>query len=224
MSPKSGKTEVEALVRQESDKAIYTIRHNAMVETVEKKSRFISFAIKIETEKEALSELEKIKSSYPDATHHTYAYVINDKGVLYQRYSDDKEPSGTAGLPILDVLKKNRIENVLIIVVRYFGGTLLGTGGLVRAYSQSAKAAIEQAELAIRADCAVFVLTADYSSYEKLKRIIEEHTVMDVIYGEQVVVRFAVEDLKAEEQIGKIYELVNSKCIIERENNIYLEI
>ena len=171
-----------------------------------------------------MSDLEKVKPRYPEAPHHTYAYVINDNGVLYQRYSDDKEPSGTAGLPILEVLKKNNIENVLIIVVRYFGGTLLGTGGLARAYSQSAKEAVEQAGLARRVDCAVFILTTDYSSYEKLKRIMEEHTVMDVKFTVQVIVRFAAEDLKAEEQIGKIYELVNNKCIIERENNIYLEI
>ena len=215
---------MEALVRQVSGNAIYTIKQNAKAEIVEKKSRFISFAIKTETETDALSELEKVKTMYPDATHHTYAYVINDNGVLYQRYSDDKEPSGTAGLPILEVLKKNNIENVLIIVVRYFGGTLLGTGGLARAYSQSAKEAVEQAGLARRVDCAVFILTTDYSSYEKLKRIMEEHTVMDVKFTEQVIVRFAAEDLKAEEQIGKIYELVNNKCIIERENNIYLEI
>jgi len=215
---------VEALVRQVSGNTVYTIKQNAKAEIVEKKSRFISFAIKTETETDALSELEKVKTMYPDATHHTYAYVINDNGVLYQRYSDDKEPSGTAGLPILEVLKKNNIENVLIIVVRYFGGTLLGTGGLARAYSQSAKEAVEQAGLARRVDCAVFILTTDYSSYEKLKRIMEEHTVMDVKFTEQVIVRFAAEDLKAEEQIGKIYELVNNKCIIERENNIYLEI
>ena len=212
------------MVRQVSGNTVYTIKQNAKAEIVEKKSRFISFAIKTETETDALSELEKVKTMYPDATHHTYAYVINDNGVLYQRYSDDKEPSGTAGLPILEVLKKNNIENVLIIVVRYFGGTLLGTGGLARAYSQSAKEAVEQAGLARRVDCAVFILTTDYSSYEKLKRIMEEHTVMDVKFTEQVIVRFAVEDLKAEEQIGKIYELVNNKCIIERENNIYLEI
>lgn len=215
---------MEALVRQVSGNTVYTIKQNAKAEIVEKKSRFISFAIKTETETDALSELEKVKTMYPDATHHTYAYVINDNGVLYQRYSDDKEPSGTAGLPILEVLKKNNIENVLIIVVRYFGGTLLGTGGLARAYSQSAKEAVEQAGLARRVDCAVFILTTDYSSYEKLKRIMEEHTVMDVKFTEQVIVRFAAEDLKAEEQIGKIYELVNSKCIIDRENNIYLEI
>lgn len=212
------------MVRQVSGNTVYTIKQNAKAEIVEKKSRFISFAIKTETETDALSELEKVKTMYPDATHHTYAYVINDNGVLYQRYSDDKEPSGTAGLPILEVLKKNNIENVLIIVVRYFGGTLLGTGGLARAYSQSAKEAFEQAGLARRVDCAVFILTTDYSSYEKLKRIMEEHTVMDVKFTEQVIVRFAAEDLKAEEQIGKIYELVNNKCIIERENNIYLEI
>ena len=218
------KTEVEALVRQVSGNTIYTIKQNAKAEIVEKKSRFISYAIKAHTEKDALSELEKVKTMYPDATHHTYAYVINDKGVLYQRYSDDKEPSGTAGLPILDVLRKNSIENVILITVRYFGGTLLGTGGLVRAYSHSAKTAVEQAELVKRIDCAVFVITSDYASYEKIKRIIEENIVLDIKFGERVIVRFAVEDLKAEEQIGKIYELVNSKCIIERENNIYLEI
>ena len=222
--PILGKTGVEALARQESDKTVYTIKRNAQAEIVEKKSRFISFAIKAETEKDALSELFRIKSMYPDATHHTYAYTVNDNGVVYQRYSDDKEPSGTAGLPILDVLRNNNIENALLVVVRYFGGTLLGTGGLVRAYSQSAKEAIRQSGLARRINCTVYKLDADYSVYEKLKRILEENTILEVVYGEQVSVRFAVEDLKAEEEIGRIYELVNNKCIIKRENNIYLEI
>jgi uncharacterized YigZ family protein len=215
---------VEVLARQGSDKAVYTIKQDAVSEITEKKSRFISYAIKTETEKDALAELEKIKSKYPDATHHVYAYVVNDQGVVYHRYSDDREPSGTAGLPTLDVLKKGNIENVLLVTVRYFGGTLLGTGGLTRTYGLSAKKAVKQAGLVKRVDCAVFTLTADYSSYEKIKRLLDECVVMDTEFGELVTVRFAAEDLKAEERIGRMNELLNSRCVIERKNNIVLEI
>jgi uncharacterized YigZ family protein len=215
---------VGALAQPGSDNIIYTIRKNAESELIEKKSRFIAYAIKTDTEKQALAELENIKSKYPDATHHTYAYTINENGVTYQRYSDDKEPSGTAGLPILDVLRKNNIENVIIVVVRYFGGTLLGTGGLVRAYSQSAKDAVDKAGLARRVSCTIYSIKTEYSSYEKIKRLLNENVILEILYEEQVQVRFAVEDLKAEEEIGKINELINSRCEIEKEKNIYLEI
>ena len=103
-------------------------------EIIEKKSRFIADIFSVSSEEEALQILEKVKKKYWDARHHCWAYVVGDEQVQ-ERCSDDGEPSGTAGKPILEVIRGNEIHNVLIVVTRYFGGTLLGTGGLVRAYT-----------------------------------------------------------------------------------------
>lgn len=217
-------TGVADLAQPGSDKTVYTIKKNAQAELIEKKSRFIAYAVKTSTEEQALSELATIKALYPDATHHTYAYIINNDNTFYQRYSDDKEPSGTAGLTILSILQKNNLENVLIVVVRYFGGTLLGTGGLARAYKASAKAAVLQAGLAKRVYCVVLKLTVDYSEFEKIKNILNQHQILDICYEEQVIVRFALPYLKEEQEVGRINELVKNKFEIVREKNIFMEI
>ena len=107
-----------------------------------KRSRFIGYCAPVTTQEQALEFIEKIKSKHWDAKHNVYAYILREGGV--KRYSDDGEPSGTAGMPVLDVITKNEIYDVCIVVTRYFGGVLLGTGGLVRAYSQGAKVALKQ--------------------------------------------------------------------------------
>lgn len=113
-------------------------------EFIEKKSKFIGYAFKVESEEEALEKLDFIKNKHKDATHNCSAYIIGEEKLI-QRYSDDGEPSGTAGVPILEVIKKEDITNILVVVTRYFGGTLLGAGGLVRAYTKGAKIAIDAA-------------------------------------------------------------------------------
>ena len=111
-------------------------------EISEKKSRFIAHIAPAQTEEEAQAFIEKIKKQYWDARHNCYAYIIGDKGQI-QRFSDDGEPQGTAGKPILDIIAATGLVNCLIIVTRYFGGVLLGTGGLIRAYQASAKAGLD---------------------------------------------------------------------------------
>lgn len=113
-------------------------------EFIEKKSKFIGYAFKVKSEEEALEKLDFIKNKHKDATHNCSAYIIGEEKLI-QRYSDDGEPSGTAGVPILEVIKKEDITNILVVVTRYFGGTLLGAGGLVRAYTKGAKIAIDAA-------------------------------------------------------------------------------
>lgn len=113
-------------------------------EFTEKKSVFIGFAKPVKTEEEAISFIEEIKSQNKDATHNCYAYILGENFNI-QRFSDDGEPSGTAGIPILEVLKKEEITNVAVVVTRYFGGTLLGAGGLIRAYTKASKIAIDDA-------------------------------------------------------------------------------
>lgn len=118
------------------------ILKNSFDEFVEKKSKFIGYAFKVESEEEALEKLDFIKNKHKDATHNCSAYIIGEEKLI-QRYSDDGEPSGTAGVPILEVIKKEDITNILVVVTRYFGGTLLGAGGLVRSYTKGAKIAID---------------------------------------------------------------------------------
>ena len=115
-----------------------TINKNISGEIVEKKSKFIANIFYVETEVEAEEYIKQIKKQFYDAKHNCFAYVIkDDKGGVIKKFSDDGEPSGTAGAPMLEVLNKQKIENVLVVVTRYFGGILLGTGGLVRAYTRS---------------------------------------------------------------------------------------
>ncbi|MGO1580720.1 MAG: YigZ family protein [Peptoniphilaceae bacterium] len=115
---------------------------NGQDEFVEKKSKFIGYGFKVYSEEEALKRIEEIKKRHKDANHNCSAYIIGEDKLI-QRYSDDGEPSGTAGIPILEVLKKEDLTNVLVIVTRYFGGILLGAGGLVRAYSKGSKMVID---------------------------------------------------------------------------------
>lgn len=121
-----------------------TIKSNSNAEIIEKKSRFIANLIYVENEEEAISEIKELKKKYHDARHNCYAYRVIQEGTIIQRSSDDGEPSGTAGIPMLNILEKNNIINVLIVVTRYFGGILLGTGGLVKAYSEATIKAIEE--------------------------------------------------------------------------------
>ena len=147
-----------------------TIRGSASAELVEKRSRFIGYAKPVKTQDEAISFINEIRSKHWDATHNVYAYVIKDEGV--SRYSDDNEPQGTAGIPTLDAIRKRGITDCVVVVTRYFGGTLLGAGGLVRAYSASAKAAIDAAGEREMTLCSVCSLCCSYTLYGKLPSMI----------------------------------------------------
>ena len=123
-----------------------TITGNTEAEIVEKRSKFISNLYYVETVEQAENKLKEIKKKYNDARHNCFAYRVCEKNTIVERASDDGEPSGTAGAPMLNLLSKSDLTNCLVIVTRYFGGILLGTGGLVRAYTESAKQAIEKAK------------------------------------------------------------------------------
>ena len=131
-------------------------------EIVEKKSRFIAHVFPVKTEEEAVTIIEETKKKYWDARHNCYAFVIGERGEV-TRCSDDGEPAGTAGRPILEVITGADIRNILVIVTRYFGGTLLGTGGLVRAYSQATQAGIAASKIALREHGKKVIIETDYN-------------------------------------------------------------
>ncbi len=135
-------------------------------EFVEKRSRFIGYIKHVETEKEATDFIAEIRSKHWDATHNVYAYVLRENQI--KRYSDDNEPQGTAGMPVLDVLLKSNVVDVVVVVTRYFGGVLLGGGGLVRAYSHSASIALKKIGTTTMQMCSQCKLTCTYTQYGKI--------------------------------------------------------
>lgn len=149
-----------------------TLRNEAGAELVEKKSRFIAKACPVSTEQEALDFLENIRAQNRTASHNVFAYRLRERNL--SRYSDDGEPSGTAGLPVLDILERADITDAIIVVTRYFGGTLLGTGGLVRAYSGAAGKAAEAAGIVTMEESGMYDFTCGYPEYERTVRILRE--------------------------------------------------
>lgn len=185
-----------------------TILREAQAEIVEKKSRFIATVRPVRTEEEARAFLEEMKKKYWNATHNVFAYQIGERDEL-QRFSDDGEPQGTAGMPVLSVLKGEEVKNTAIVVTRYFGGTLLGTGGLVRAYGKAAKEGLLAAgiaELVLYRKYAVRTAYTDSgkAQYEILK---EGYVLFDTIYTEQVEYIVLVEEEQGEAFEKKMTEL-----------------
>ena len=135
-------------------------------EFIEKKSRFIGRVWPVETEEEALSKIQQMKKQHYDATHNCWAYIIHGGAV---RFSDDGEPGGTAGMPMLQVLQREGLHNIVCVVTRYFGGILLGAGGLVRAYTKGAKIAVDAAGKSIKRVWTVLYVPCPYSFYERVK-------------------------------------------------------
>lgn len=147
-----------------------TLQAPAQAEFIERKSRFISHIFPVQEEAQALQSLERIRREYWDASHHVYAYILRQAGT--QRYSDDGEPQGTAGVPVLEVLQREGLTDVLVVVTRYFGGILLGGGGLVRAYSHSAALAAHAAEKKRMCRCVPLEMKVDYALYGKLQALL----------------------------------------------------
>lgn len=151
----------------ENREAYRVLTEGGSGEITEKKSRFIATVRRVETEEEAIAFVEEMKKKYWDARHNCYAFVVGEKGSI-QRYSDDGEPGGTAGRPMLDVLLGEGIRNIAVVVTRYFGGVLLGTGGLVRAYTQALKAGLQQSETAWMRYGRVLAIETDYNGIGKI--------------------------------------------------------
>lgn len=169
-----------------------TVLENASDEFVEKRSRFIGYCKPVKTEQEAIDFINEKRSEHWNATHNVYAYSLREGNI--KRYSDDGEPSGTAGMPVLDVIVKNEIFDVVVVVTRYFGGVLLGTGGLVRAYSHGSKIAVEAAKPVIMQNCLVCDARCAYNQYGKVSSLIigVGAAVDDTVYESDVLVKFHI--------------------------------
>lgn len=156
-------------------------------EIIIEKSRFIAYAMPVENEQEAIDFINKIKLMHKNATHNCPAYVIGFNNEI-QRYSDDKEPSGTAGIPILEVIKKEDLRNVALVVTRYFGGVKLGVGGLVRAYTAGAKLGIEAGKIIVKKQLQTIKIEIDYHILGKIQNDILQsgYIIKDIVYKETV--------------------------------------
>lgn len=208
----------------EQNMQIYkTIKQYGEGEIVEKKSRFLGKIKQVETEEEALEFIESIKKQYWDARHNCFAYIIGTKGETV-RCSDDGEPSGTAGKPMLEVLQNQELRNVVAVVTRYFGGVLLGTGGLVRAYTQATQEALKEAQVATMTPMAVMTVKTDYNAIGKIKYVLaqEEVPVLNEEYAVDVVVTMAVSLAEKERMIKKLIEVTNGKAVIEEKEQIFM--
>lgn len=169
-----------------------TIREANTAEYVVKRSRFLGHVAPVTTQDEAVEFLQQIRSRHWDATHNVYAYRLRTG--QSQRYSDDGEPQGTAGMPVLGVLQKSELVDCIVVVTRYFGGVMLGAGGLVRAYSHTASLAVQAGGIVTRAKCRVARIICDYAFYGTLAALIPESggTIQDSQYAELVTVTYQV--------------------------------
>lgn len=198
-----------------------TVKEFGSAEIVEKKSRFIANVKPVISEDEAAAYIEEIKKKYWDARHNCYAYQLGERNQI-QRYSDDGEPGGTAGMPILDVLRGKDIKNTIVVVTRYFGGTLLGTGGLVRAYSSAAKAGLKAAGLIERIPHIRQYFTVDYTMAGKVQYEVLNggHILEDTVYTDKV--EFVVLSERGEENKLRenIVNLTGNKAEMKKDENI----
>lgn len=199
-----------------------TVYEGGTAEIVEKKSRFIGDVFPVSSEEEAAVCLEKIKKQYWDARHHCWAYVIGTSQPL-ERCSDDGEPSGTAGKPILEVIRGQGLHNVLVIVTRYFGGTLLGTGGLVRAYTKAACEGLLHSEIITRIYGFKLKISIEYASMGKIQYLLaqQEITIEDTVFTEVVEFYVLVSQENEERLVREIIESTNGKALIQREEELW---
>ena len=186
-----------------------TIKDNSETEIVVKKSKFIANLIRVQSREDAEKEVKKIKKQYFDARHNCIAYRVLEDGNVIERFSDDGEPSGTAGQPMLNILQKNNLVNVLIVVTRYFGGILLGTGGLVRAYSDATIKAIENANIVSKVFGNVVNIEVEYKDLDNFKYYLknENINIEDISYVEKIIIKIELTD----EELKKINQLKNER-------------
>lgn len=199
-----------------------TVYEGGTGEIVEKKSRFIATVRLVETEEEALAFIEEMKKKYWDARHNCFVYSVG-MNREYTRCSDDGEPSGTAGRPMLDVVLGEDVYNVAVVVTRYFGGVLLGTGGLVRAYSKAVQEGLKNSTIIEKKYGISLEVTTDYTGIGKIQYIAGENKlpILDSEYTDKVVLKILVPNAEVERIQKVITEATNGKALMQKEKDLY---
>lgn len=202
-----------------------TLLNYTEVEETINKSKFIGYAKPIISEEEAIQFIEKIRKKHWNATHNVPVYLVGENNEI-QRYSDDGEPSGTAGVPILEMLKKEEIKNVVVVVTRYFGGIKLGTGGLVRAYTSAAKLAINEAKVVEKVINNLYLIRLDYTLHGKVQNELMngEYIIKDTVYDDKVNIFVYCKPNESNKLISIINDISSGKAVIEEKDPVYLTI
>ncbi len=200
-------------------KGVYSVFTEYRSEKVIERSRFISTCSHVESEEEARAFLARVRTEFPDATHHCYAFVADTLGNL-MRFSDDGEPQGTAGMPILDALRGKKLYQTAVVVTRYFGGVKLGAGGLVRAYSGAASECLDGAEKRFFEPCARYMLTLGYELSDAVRKYISANGWMlaDAQYSDCVRLTVAVRSREEEAFAAKIVDFTAGRVRVEKQD------
>ena len=201
---------------------IRTVYSRSEKEKIIEKSRFITYCAHVENEEEARAFVAEIRSKHTLATHVCYAFVADKTGNL-QRFSDDGEPQGTAGVPMLEVLKNKKLFETAVAVVRYFGGVKLGAGGLVRAYSSSVAQCLDEADIRVLQVCAEYEISVSYTGVDGAQKYISTHTcsLLSTDYGENVVFKIAVKKTEEQAFIDGLVDYMQGKVDCRRTGEYY---
>lgn len=212
------------MIKISTKESYKTVARRAEALLVEKRSKFIATVIPADNEDTALAFLEEMRKKYSDATHNVYAYVIDENNIF--RYSDDNEPSGTAGMPVLDTIRKAGIVDCAVVVTRYFGGTLLGTGGLVHAYGGAARQGLLAAGIIERRLCDIVSVNVDYTTSGKVSHYLAERgaIIEDTIYDIEVTYLVCVTCSETAAFTADMTELTNGRAIIKVAGRKYIDI
>ena len=204
------------------EKSVRTVYAPWESEKVIEKSRFITYAEHVESEEEARAFIAKIRAKHSLATHVCYAFVADKAGNL-QRFSDDGEPQGTAGVPMLEVLKSKKLCETAVAVVRYFGGIKLGAGGLVRAYSSAVAENLENADIRVLETCVEYAVSVEYAGIDGAQKYFSAHacSLLDSTYGADVCFRIAVKKTEETDFIAGIVDFMQGKVKTERGREYY---
>ena len=201
-----------------------TVKSEAEEEYIIKKSRFIGHIKPVTTQQEALDFIAAVSKKHWDATHNVYAYILRDGGI--KRFSDDGEPQGTAGIPTLDVLEKSGVTDCAVVVTRYFGGIMLGAGGLVRAYSHSASLAVNAGKIITMAMCARLKISSDYGFYGRLTSLIPESggVIEDTVFEDNVNIIFRLPLSDVDSFNAKLIDISNGRYSAEKTEEFFAEV
>lgn len=202
-------------------KAYRTVKQPASDRFVEKKSEFIGYAAPAESVESAMQFVAEIKKKHRDATHNVWAYLLPDG--ITKRFSDDGEPSGTAGMPVLEVIEKAQVVGVCVVVTRYFGGILLGAGGLVRAYAHGCKIALDAAGVVTMQPCDVLQMKLDYAFYDRLRILMAQYgaVVESSQFAQNVTVRCRLACEKTDAFCAAVCEHSGGKCLPKNDGTVF---